>query len=101
MRDPDPSRRKSDFLSGRRHRDGSQRCGGRRYSRLKELSIDTTEGGSAAATGAVKAPMKCGSGVAKQMRNAVIGNIAGVRVVLKKGNKTKTKRKKAKKKTVK
>jgi len=37
----------------------------------KELGMDATKAASAAATGAVKAAGEIGSGVAKQVRNAV------------------------------
>jgi hypothetical protein len=46
--------------------------------------VDAAEAASAAATGAVKAAGEIGSGVAEQVRNAVTGTIAGVKVVLKK-----------------
>jgi hypothetical protein len=50
----------------------------------KEISLDTTEAASAAATGALKAAEQISSKAAQQVRKAVTGTIAGVKVVLKK-----------------
>jgi hypothetical protein len=46
--------------------------------------LDTTEAASAAATGALKAAEQISSKAAQQVRKAVTGTIAGVKVVLKK-----------------
>jgi hypothetical protein len=49
----------------------------------KEMSLDVTESASAAANGALKAAGEIGAGAVTEVRKALTGTIAGVKVVLK------------------